>query len=197
MSSMCARFDRALMDPGVDGGRCPGHRLRHAGLWQQHDPERPIRADQPERHQSHLPALSRRAQGDRIAESPGEQLTLRHSGDFAGRPDDFEFEWRTLPPVDGLPSTLPPAQWVRRSAESGDGRGAVDITIAGPGLQTLSDNYFVCRYRRVNGQASCGADWSDWTEPMLAEGWIKRVLAGSIRSSNGSRITRTPRSTPS
>ena len=23
------------------------------------------------------------------------------------------------------------------------------------------------------------ADWSDWTKPALAEGWIKRVLAGS------------------
>ncbi|MCL4177931.1 MAG: hypothetical protein KJ072_09320 [Verrucomicrobia bacterium] len=117
----------------------------------------------------------------KVVESPNplaEQLTLRHSGDFSGRPDDFEFEWRTLPPVDGLPSTLPPAQWGTFQPSPATGVGAVDITIAGPGLYTLSDNYFVCRYRRVSGTVTCGPDWSDWTAPMLAEGWIKRLLAG-------------------
>lgn len=107
-----------------------------------------------------------------------EQLTLRHSGDFGGRADDFEFEWRVLPPADGLPSTLPPEQWGRFQPTPATGMGALDITISGPGLYTLSDNYFVCRYRRVTGAKPCGADWSAWTPPMLAEGWIKRVLAG-------------------
>ena len=32
-----------------------------------------------------------------------EQVTLRHSGDFAAKPDDYEFEWRYAPLVDGLP----------------------------------------------------------------------------------------------
>ena len=117
----------------------------------------------------------------KVIESPNplsEQLTLRHSGDFAGRPNDFQFEWRTLPPVDGLPSTLPPEQWVPFQPNPATGIGAVDITISGPGLYTLSDNYFVCRYRRVAGPVPCGPDWSAWTSPMLAEGWIKRVLAG-------------------
>jgi hypothetical protein len=107
-----------------------------------------------------------------------EQLALRHSGDFAGRPDDFEFEWRTLPPVDGLPSTAPPGLWTVFQPNPATGVGAVDVTIAGAGLYTLSDNYFICRYRRVTGPVSCSPDWSDWTAPMLAEGWIKRVLAG-------------------
>jgi hypothetical protein len=117
----------------------------------------------------------------KVIESPNplaEQLTLRHSGDFAGSPDDFEFEWRTLPPVDGLPSPAPPAQWVPFQPNPATGLGAIDVTISGPGLYTLSDNYFVCRYRRVNGPVTCGPEWSDWTAPMLAEGWIKRVLAG-------------------
>jgi hypothetical protein len=35
-----------------------------------------------------------------------EQVTLRHSGDFAGKPDDFEFEWRYAQPVNGK---APPA----------------------------------------------------------------------------------------
>jgi len=32
-----------------------------------------------------------------------EQVSLRHSGDFAARPQDYEFEWRYSPLVDGLP----------------------------------------------------------------------------------------------
>ncbi|MCI0747734.1 MAG: PA14 domain-containing protein [Verrucomicrobia subdivision 3 bacterium] len=107
-----------------------------------------------------------------------EKLTLRHSGDFAGRPEDFEFEWRALPPVDGLPSTLPPEQWLRFEPVPATGIGAVDFTIGGPGLHTLSDNYFIARYRRVTGPSPCGSTFSAWTAPMLAEGWIKRVLAG-------------------
>lgn len=31
-----------------------------------------------------------------------EQTTLRHSGDFAARPEDYEFEWRYAPPQDGV-----------------------------------------------------------------------------------------------
>lgn len=117
----------------------------------------------------------------KVVESPNpldEQLTLRHSGDFAGRPEEFEFEWRTLPPIDGLPSPQPPEQWVLFQPSPASGRGAVDITITGPGLYTLSDNYFIARYRRVSGPNPCGTAFSDWTSPMLAEGWIKRVLAG-------------------
>jgi len=117
----------------------------------------------------------------KAVESPNplaEQLTLRHSGDFAGHPGDFEFEWRTLPPSDGLPPPRPPEQWTRFQPTPANGRGAVDITLSGPGLYTLSDNYFVCRYRRASGTSPCGDDWSAWTAPMLAEGWIKRVLAG-------------------
>lgn len=117
----------------------------------------------------------------KVIESPNplaEQLTLRHSGDFGGRSQDFEFEWRTLPPVNGFASTQPPEQWMQFQSNPANGRGAVDITISGPGLYTLSDNYFVCRYRRVAGPSPCGSEWSAWTTPMLAEGWIKRVLAG-------------------
>ncbi|HKX60387.1 MAG TPA: hypothetical protein VJS65_01065, partial [Verrucomicrobiae bacterium] len=117
----------------------------------------------------------------KVIESPNplaEQLTLRHSGDFAGDPNRFIFEWRTLPPIDGLPSPAPPEQWAAFSPTPSTGLGAIDITISGPGLYTLSDNYFICRYRRENGTDPCGGNWSNWTPPMLAEGWIKRVLAG-------------------
>jgi hypothetical protein len=107
-----------------------------------------------------------------------EKVTLRHSGDFAGHTDDYIFEWRTLPPVNGLPSPQPPDTWAVFNSLPADGKGAVDITLQGAGLQTLSDNYFVCRYRPTDTNNPCGTGWSEWTEPALAEGWIKRVLSG-------------------
>lgn len=48
-------------------------------------------------------------------------------------------------------------------------------------VRALSDNYLVMRYRAQNpAHASYVANdgWSSWTAPVLAEGWIKRVLAG-------------------
>jgi hypothetical protein len=53
-------------------------------------------------------------------------------------------------------------------------------------VQALSDNYLIVRYRATNLVHSTRFDdagnriegWSKWTEPALAEGWIKRVLAG-------------------
>ncbi len=54
-------------------------------------------------------------------------------------------------------------------------------TIGGPGLLTLTDNYFIVRYRAVpavHAAFVAGGGWSSWTEPQLVEGWIKRVLAG-------------------
>ena len=111
-----------------------------------------------------------------------EKLTLRHSGDFAGQAENYIFEWRTRPPVDGLPPVNPPEQWSPFTPKPATGEGALDITIEGSGLFTLTDNYFICRYRpKVNPvcqDASNPQGWSDWTAPQLAEGWIKRVVRG-------------------
>ena len=109
-----------------------------------------------------------------------EKLTLRHSGDFAGESDEYLFEWRTLPAVGGTFPDDPPDDWSLFPTMPGTGLGSVDITIGGPSLFTLSDNWFICRYRPApTGNQTCGAmNWSDWTMPQLAEGWIKRVLAG-------------------
>ena len=55
-------------------------------------------------------------------------------------------------------------------------------------VKALSDNYIVVRYRakksdhitwlNSDDDDSTNEGWSRWTEPQLAEGWIKRVLAG-------------------
>ncbi|MCC7374596.1 MAG: hypothetical protein IT581_08065 [Verrucomicrobiales bacterium] len=46
-------------------------------------------------------------------------------------------------------------------------------------VRALSDNYVIMRYRATNTtHAAFNTGWSRWTSPQLAEGWIKRVLAG-------------------
>ncbi len=52
-----------------------------------------------------------------------EKLTLQHSSDFAGHPEDYEFEWRYSPPVDGTPPLLYTFQ---RSLLLGDSNGSAE-----------------------------------------------------------------------
>src|SRR5690606_34120551 len=67
-----------------------------------------------------------------------------------------------------------------------DQQGAVEVSIEGANIQTLSDNWYLARYR---GLPACGnqTNWSLWagqpgatpTAPraQLAQGWAKRVLS--------------------
>lgn len=108
-----------------------------------------------------------------------ETLTLRHRGDFGGRTDEYVFEWRLVPDLDGAPEL--PAEdwqnWEKFATKPEGGAGAVDITIEGPGLPTLRDNRVIARYKYTgNAVFAGGDDWSEWTEPQLAEGWIKRIM---------------------
>lgn len=117
-----------------------------------------------------------------------EKLTLRHTGDFGGRPDNFDFEWY-IAPVDDTgvsPSTPPPTypwqSWTK--IEPGMDALGPEITIEGANPTTLSDNWLIMRYK---GYAACGNTlrYSAWAgDPaakpselrgQLAEGWIKRV----------------------
>ncbi|EDY83099.1 hypothetical protein VDG1235_2723 [Verrucomicrobiia bacterium DG1235] len=54
-------------------------------------------------------------------------------------------------------------------------------TIEGTSILTLTDNWLIMRYRSKDPDNAAYVEdggWSKWTEPQLAEGWIKRVLAG-------------------
>ncbi len=110
-----------------------------------------------------------------------ELLTLQHSGDFAGRFGEYEFEWRIAAPVDGLPPATPEGYLALAK-----GTNINRYTLGGAGIQALSDSYVIMRYRPVNPEHPLyvenptDADWSEWIDdpPALAEGWIKRVLAG-------------------
>jgi len=104
-----------------------------------------------------------------------EQVTFQHTADLAGRFDDYFYQWKIAPPVDGQPPDF------GIKPISLEGTGLPRYLVGGAGIQSLSDNYVVMRYRPNNPSHPLynnGAGWSEWSEPQLAEGWIKRVLAG-------------------
>ena len=128
-----------------------------------------------------------------------ERLTLRVSSDFAAAPEQFDFEWyykpdapnfhkRELPIVDSATGTVTDARgWIAYTSGFGKGKNTVTIGEGGEsGLLTISDNWFICRYRGYNVGTNKNV-WSTWIGdpssksepwPMLAEGWVKRVIRG-------------------
>jgi len=123
-----------------------------------------------------------------------EQVTVRHSGDFAGDPGALEFEWyyalkeqdcQSIP-VPQYPEPVG-APWI--PAPNGSGPGIVDVTLSGPGVTSLADTCFIARYK---GYPICGNDTvpSQWagaplgptspTDPraQLVPGWLTRVTEG-------------------
>jgi hypothetical protein len=112
-----------------------------------------------------------------------ELVTFQHTADLAGRFAEYEYEWKIAAPVDGFPPVVD-ATMSRYLSLTPVGTNVPRYTIGGAGIQALGDNYVVMRYRPVSTNhplyrlAPTDADWSQWTQPALAEGWIKRVLAG-------------------
>jgi hypothetical protein len=113
-----------------------------------------------------------------------EMITFQHTADLAGQFQDYEYQWKIGPPVDGFPPVSDAT--MSRYQDLVSGRDRTRYTLGGSGIQTLVDNYVVLRYRPMNpshpfyspAPAATATNWSDWTAPALAEGWIKRVLAG-------------------
>ena len=111
-----------------------------------------------------------------------EKLTLRFDGELGGLSDKYVFEWYYQPDLDGSQPPVPNGadfgRWTRLTPLPADGTGAVDFTIEGAGLLTLSDNWLICRYHAKDPFSPCGTAWSDWTDPQIQLGWIKRVVSG-------------------
>lgn len=112
-----------------------------------------------------------------------EFLTMQHSADLAGRFGEYEYEWKIGAPVDGFPPVTD-ATMSRYLPLTSISTNIPRYTLGGAGIQALSDNYVVMRFRPISpshplyAATPTDADWSPWTSPALAEGWIKRVLAG-------------------
>jgi len=114
-----------------------------------------------------------------------ELSTFEHSPDLAGKFDEYDYQWQIAPPLDGLKPEEGSAAWTDMGGPVAADRAL--YVLGGAGVQALSDNYIRVRYRpnrpthplyvaKVNGQWP-ETGWSLWTSE-LAEGWIKRVLAG-------------------
>ena len=76
---------------------------------------------------------------------------------------------------------VPPSPSEAAGQTSGSIRGKSRHVIQGNSILTLTDNYLTMHYRaRVSSNAAYVANggWSKWVDPQLAEGWIKRALAG-------------------
>ena len=106
-----------------------------------------------------------------------EVISFQHTLDLAGKTSNYEYDWRIIPPVNGLPPTSDPTNWTRLTPVGND---IAHFTLdSGAGIQSLSDNYVSLRYRETDSSANpANTNWSSWTPPVLAEGYIKRVLAG-------------------
>ena len=126
-----------------------------------------------------------------------ERLTLRLSSDFGGESERFGFEWYykpdgpgfsrdQLPVLDAKGNVTDLRGWIAYPSGFGPGHNYITIGEGGEsGLLTMSDNWFICRYQGYN--VGTNKPWSEWigdpsmkskTWPMLAEGWIKRVIRG-------------------
>lgn len=127
-----------------------------------------------------------------------ERLSLRLSSDFGGEPDRFEFEWWYKPDApDFRKSVLPEIGsngevsnangWIKYVPGTGAGKNMITLGENGEsGLLVMSDNWFLARYKGYNVGTNTKV-WSPWIGdpsslskplPMLAEGWVKRVVRG-------------------
>ena len=112
-----------------------------------------------------------------LSDNPlNEQLTLQHSADLGGKADEYEYEWKIGPPVDGFPPLVDDTMSAYQPLVTANGQSR--YTLGSSGIQGLIDNYVVMRYRPTESDHPLYQQWSEWVRPQLAEGWIKRVLAG-------------------
>jgi hypothetical protein len=118
-----------------------------------------------------------------------EKVTVRHSGDYGGQPENFEFRYRyayndssgqaPLLPTD---NSTPSSAWIDPDNTPYSLGGSILVgsdpaaVLSNPAV-LMGDVNFTMSYR-LKGQGTTPAgEWSDWTDAMLVEGWIKRVLA--------------------
>ena len=110
-----------------------------------------------------------------------QQLSILYTESFAGKADDFEFEWKkAVPNANGSMPTDYTNVYKDVFAETTWG-GLTRFTIGQQGdtLANLVNTYYVMRYRAKSGTtpyAVMGDTWSDWCGPALAEGWIQRCV---------------------
>ncbi len=102
-----------------------------------------------------------------------EQLTMRHTSDCAGHPENYQFEWRYAEPINGMPPDTNYATWLFFDSQPGLNK----ITFgAGTPIFTLANHFFTMRYKPLDPLNPAGTNWSSWVEPMIAESWVQRAM---------------------
>lgn len=105
-----------------------------------------------------------------------ELITFEHTADLAGKTGEYEYEWKVAPPVDGFPPVLDAT--MSRYQALATGLDIKRYTLGASGILILSDNWLVLRYRPKNSSHPLYNQWSAWSAPQFAEGYVKRVLGG-------------------
>ncbi|MEX1116420.1 MAG: hypothetical protein WEB53_14310 [Akkermansiaceae bacterium] len=118
-----------------------------------------------------------------------EKVTVRHSGDYGGKPENFEFRYRYAfndssgqAPILPLDNSAPSLDWIDPDNTPYSLGGSILVgadpsaVISNPAV-LMGDVNFTMSYRLKEQGATPASSWSDWTNPALVEGWIKRVLA--------------------
>ena len=110
-----------------------------------------------------------------------QQLSVIYAEAFAGKPGEYEFEWRKCRPhADGSVPTDFDGEYSQKFEPT---EGLTRFVIGGQGdtLANMVNTYYAVRYRAKDASspayAAMGDAWSAWTDPpALAEGWVQRVL---------------------
>lgn len=105
-----------------------------------------------------------------------ESISFQHTLDLGGKTANYQYDWRIQPPQNGLAPTTDPSTWQPLTS----GNDIAHFTLAGAsGVLSLSDNFVAVRYREIDSAAAAAnTNWSVWTTPAFAPGYIKRVLTG-------------------
>jgi len=118
-----------------------------------------------------------------------EKVTVRHSGDYGGQPENFEFRYRYAfndssgqAPILPLDNSDPISDWIDPDDSPFSLSGSILVgadpsaVLSNPAV-LMADVNFTMSYRLKAQDPSPAGNWSNWTRPALVEGWIKRVLA--------------------
>ena len=121
-----------------------------------------------------------------------EKVTVRHSGDYGGQPENFEFRYRyafndssgqaPARPLNNSDTVPDFPAWIDPDSAPFSLGGSILVgadpsaVLSNPAV-LMGDVNFTMSYRLKKDGQAVDAGWSVWTSPASVEGWIKRVLA--------------------
>ena len=102
----------------------------------------------------------------------GNTITFQHTCDLGGDASDYEYDWRIQAPNgSGNSPGTNGSTWPQLPNASGP-----TYTLGASGIMGLCDNWITMRYHCTNALANPAlTNWSAWSTPIEAEGWITRV----------------------